>query len=189
MVERPQPSPVTIEVSGLGAIDALEPLWLTLFDHHRAVGPGPFIDRSDSWPARRRLYAQVLAEPDAFVAVARRVEEPVGYALVAVHEGPDDTWPTGDRFAEVETLAVVPAERGQGIGTRLLDTVDDRLEQLGIATLFIAVMEGNDDAMRFYRRRGFRPSITKLMRLGAIPPDQQERGGSSTDDEPTPHTS
>jgi ribosomal protein S18 acetylase RimI-like enzyme len=168
---------VVIAVGGSEWIDSLEPLWLTLFDHHVSVGPGPFIDRGDSWQHRRRFYTQVLAEPDAFVVVALREERAVGYALVAMHQGPDDPWPTGDRYAEVETLAVVPKERGQGIGTQLLDEVDRRLQDLGVMALFIGVMVGNDDALRFYERRGLTPAITKLMRLDPIHLDEAKGGG------------
>ncbi|HVQ18109.1 MAG TPA: GNAT family N-acetyltransferase [Actinomycetes bacterium] len=156
---------VTLTFGGAELVDALEPLWLTLFDHHRTVGPGPFIDREDSWAARRRLYHALLSDPDAFVFLAQRREAAIGYALVGMHEGPDDTWPTGSRYAEVETLAVVEGERGQGVGSMLLDAVDVRLRELGVTALFIGVMVGNDDALRFYERRGLVPAITKLMRL------------------------
>lgn len=177
MSESPGEQALEIAVGGSEWIDSLEPLWLTLFDHHAAVGPGPFIDRGDSWLPRRRLYAEVLTQPDAFVVVALRGEQPVGYALVAMHQGPDDTWPTGDRFAEVETLAVLPMERGRGIGTQLLDEVDNRLRTLSVTALFIGVMQGNDDALRFYERRGLTPAITKLMRLGATNLDEAKGGG------------
>ena len=160
---------LTISFAGTETIDSLESLWLSLFDHHRRVGPGPFIDRRDSWPARRRLYHQVLADPDAFVVLAHRSESLVGYALVALHEGPDDTWPTGDRMAEVETLVVAEPERGHGIGTLLLDAVDARLAELHIDSLFIGVMAGNDDALGFYKSRGLTPSIIKLMRVSRLP--------------------
>lgn len=163
------PDDVSLELGRGELLDELEPLWLSLFRHHAAVGPGPFIAEGESWLHRRRFYDGVLAHPDSFVLVARRGGRAVGYALVAVHEGADDTWPTGETHAEVETLAVLPDERGQGLGTRLLDAVDDRLRRLGITTLFIAVMAGNDDALRFYQRRGLYPVITKLMRLDPAP--------------------
>jgi len=149
-------------------LDELEPLWLSMFDHHVEVGAAglPVIERSRSWGHRRALYLQLLAEPDTFVLVARRGGRAVGYALVHVHEGADDTWPTGDRIGEVESLAVLPEERGGGIGTLLLDTADEHLARLGIHDLLISVLAGNDDALRFYRRRGLRPVATRLLRLG-----------------------
>lgn len=157
---------VSLEMGRHELLDEVEPLWLSLFRHHREVGPGPFIAEDQSWPHRRRFYEEVLQHPQSFVVVARRSGRPVGYAVVALHQGADDTWPTGDPFAEVETLTVLPDERGEGLGTRLLDVVDDRLSQLGVTTLFIAVMAGNDGAQRFYERRGLYPVITKLMRVG-----------------------
>jgi ribosomal protein S18 acetylase RimI-like enzyme len=162
---------VDVVIGGAEWIDALEPLWLSLFDHHRSVGPGPFIPRDESWAIRRRLYEKLLTVPDAFVVIARLADELVGYAMVAIHEERDDTWPTGDTFAEVETLAILPEGRGQGLGTLMLDIVDRRLEELDIHSLFVGVMDGNDDAMRFYRRRGLVPSVTMLMRLGPPRPD------------------
>lgn len=91
----------------------------------------------------------------------------MGYALVAVRSGPDDTWVSGSQLAELEKLSVAPSERGHGIGTRLLDAVDAELERLGIGDLFIAALVGNDDAIRLYERRGLRPVMTYLARFAA----------------------
>ena len=53
MTENPRAQSVEILIGGSEWIDSLEPLWLSLFDHHKDVGPGPFVDRTDSWPRRR----------------------------------------------------------------------------------------------------------------------------------------
>jgi ribosomal protein S18 acetylase RimI-like enzyme len=49
----------------------------------------------------------------------------------------------------------------------LLDAVDARLAELGIGDVFIAVLTGNADALRFYERRGLRPVMTHLARFAA----------------------
>jgi ribosomal protein S18 acetylase RimI-like enzyme len=98
--------------------------------------------------------------------LARRDGAAAGYALVRVHEGADDTWATGDRIAELESIAVLPAERRRGLGTLLLDAVDARLADLGIADVVVAVLVGNDAAESLYRRRGWVPAMTKMIRLG-----------------------
>jgi ribosomal protein S18 acetylase RimI-like enzyme len=94
------------------------------------------------------------------------VDEPIGYALVEVMEGPEDTWVSGDRLAELQTFAVAPAWRGRGIGTLLLDRVDAELAKLDIRDVLVAVLEGNSNARRLYERRGFRPVMTTLARFG-----------------------
>lgn len=109
--------------------------------------------------------------------VARRDGVAVGYALVHLHEGPDDTWPTGARIGEVESLAVVPAERGGGVGTLLLDAADARLAQLGVEDILLAVVVGNAGAEALYRRRGMVPAMTKMIRLRGRPAQGRSPAG------------
>jgi ribosomal protein S18 acetylase RimI-like enzyme len=162
---------VEFTIHGLEVIDELEPLWLSLFDWHASIGHAdlPLIDRADSWPRRRALYEEVLVTPDAFVVVARRGGRAVGYALAQFHHGPDDTWPTSDRIGEIESLALLPDERGAGLGTELLDVAEDELSARGATTVAIAVMVGNDDAQHFYAARGMVPTTIRMLRLGPRP--------------------
>jgi ribosomal protein S18 acetylase RimI-like enzyme len=152
-------------------LDEVEPLWLSLFDHHLSTGAAglPVIRRSESWKRRRALYEQLLRGQDTFIVVARRGAAAVGYALAHVHVGADDTWNTGDRIGEVESLAVLPLERGGGLGTLLLDCAEAVLERLGARDVMIGVVAGNDAAQRFYERRGMAPAIVKLLRVGPKP--------------------
>ncbi len=90
----------------------------------------------------------------------------------AVHDRGDlagtwiaDTWQTGDRVGEIETLAVAPAYRGQGIGTRLLDGLTRELAAAGVTDLVLGALPGNTDAIRLYERHGFRPAWTYLARF------------------------
>jgi len=78
-----------------------------------------------------------------------------------------DTWVTGDRIAEIETLLVLPDERGAGVGAALLDRVDAELDRRGIDDAVVAAVAGNDVAMQLYERRGFAPAFTYLTRFAA----------------------
>jgi ribosomal protein S18 acetylase RimI-like enzyme len=150
-----------------GRIDALRPLWLELHHHHRAVSPLDLVgDDELSWQRRRAMYLRLLEE-DAFAYLAELDGAPVGYAFVRLHEGPDDTFPLGEWYAEVLTLAVAAPHRDQGLGGRLLDAVDAELDRRGVESVAIAVMTGNDDALRFYERRGLRAGEVYLYRFGS----------------------
>jgi ribosomal protein S18 acetylase RimI-like enzyme len=164
---------VAITRAGAEALDRLRPLWLELHHHHQAVGGpalGPYVDDDDSWTACRATYAGLLAR-DGFVLLAERGDDLVGYALVAVLPATetilDDTWRTGERIAEIETVCVAPSERGAGIGSALLDRADHELEAAGIADVLIGAVAANTDAIRLYERRGFRPAWLYLTRLAA----------------------
>jgi GNAT superfamily N-acetyltransferase len=74
-----------------------------------------------------------------------------------------------DRIGEVESLAVLPPERGRGLGTLLLDCAEAVLDRLGAQDVMIGVLAGNNDALRFYERRGMAPAIVKLLRIGPKP--------------------
>jgi ribosomal protein S18 acetylase RimI-like enzyme len=161
----------TISRAGSEALDRLAPLWLELHHHHQAVGGpalGPYVDDATSWAARRELYAGFFAA-GGFAVLAERDGELVGYGLVAVFDPADrelpDTWVTGPRAAEIETLSVARGVRGQGIGSALLDRIDSELAAEGIDDVLIAAFATNADAIRLYERRGFRPASLHLIRL------------------------
>jgi N-acetyltransferase len=137
----------------------LEPLWNALQAHHSEITPdlGPHTPKremTDAWPIRRSKYERWLDDPDAFFVVAELGGEPVGYAFVTVGP-PYASWQTGERLAELETLSVLPEQRGKGVGATLIDATWERLAELSVEDMQITTTVTNVDAQRFYERRGF----------------------------------
>jgi len=54
----------------------------------------------------------------------------------------------------------------------LLDGAEAILEHRGVQDIVIGVLAGNDDASRFYERRGMVPAVIKMMRIGPKPAGQ-----------------
>ncbi|MET7536706.1 GNAT family N-acetyltransferase [Streptomyces sp. NPDC005349] len=159
---------ITVRKGGAEFIDRLAPLWLALHAHHQSVQPGfTYFPDGSSWELRRECYRRWILDEGSFVLLAERDGQPVGYAFVQIEEGPDDTWVTGDRIAELQTLSVLPVERGHGIGTLLLDLVDAELDRMGVADLIIGTLAANTGAQRLYERRGLRPVLVYYARFGA----------------------
>jgi ribosomal protein S18 acetylase RimI-like enzyme len=138
----------------------LEPLWRAFYDHHIDVTPHlgdrvrPF---HEAWESRRATETRWLdSEPGSFVLAARQRDRYLGYAFVRVRSsaGFAASWRFSDPLAELATLAVMPAYRGRGVGSELMDAVEARLQERGIADLIIGVIATNIDAMGFYERRG-----------------------------------
>jgi GNAT superfamily N-acetyltransferase len=162
---------IVIRKAGAESFERLEPLWLSLHAHHQTVMPGyAYHPDERSWEIRLACYHEWIVSEGSFVMLAERDGETIGYAFVHVKDGPDDTWVTGNRMAEVETLSVAPEERGRGVGTLLLDAVDAELETLGISDLFIGTLAANSGAQELYERRGLRPVLVYLARMSASPP-------------------
>jgi ribosomal protein S18 acetylase RimI-like enzyme len=149
---------VEIVRAGAARIPDLQPLWESLSQHHAQIAPelrvlGEVRPAAESWAVRRGLYEDWLKGPDAFVLIAEVEATPVGYAVVHIR-GPEETWATGDRVAQLETLAVLPGHRGQGIGSALVDRLHSELRSEGVRQLVVSVIASNADAVRFYERLG-----------------------------------
>jgi ribosomal protein S18 acetylase RimI-like enzyme len=149
-------------------LDLLRDLWLALHRHHREIGSRPLVDDDESsWKRRQATYLAWLSEGSGLILGAERDDVLVGYVTVHLHDGPDDTFPLGKRWAEIYSLSVAPDARGGGIGRRLLDAVDERLAEIGIVDTAVAAMVENGSARALYERRGFLAREIVLYRFGS----------------------
>lgn len=160
-----------IGVGGPADLDALEPLWVAV--HHRHVESmpelAPYVTDAETWRVRRTLYARVLADPDTLLLLASSGNELIGYGLAHVMAVEDswipDTWVTGPRIGEIESLSVSPDFRGSGVGSELLRRLEEHLGAVGAADIVLGALAGNDDALRLYERRGYRPTWLYLSKF------------------------
>jgi ribosomal protein S18 acetylase RimI-like enzyme len=76
-----------------------------------------------------------------------------------------DTWETGSRIGEIESLSVLPQYRGSGLGSELLSRLEEHLNTIGVKDLILGALPGNTDAIRLYERRGYQPTWLYLSRL------------------------
>lgn len=159
-----------IAAAGRERVDDLRPLFLALHDYHRSVSALPLTEPdARAWAERRATYERHFDEDRALLHVADGRAQAVGYAFTILHDGTDDTFCLAPRYAELYTLTVAPPSRGAGVGSRLLDAVEASMEAIGVRSLLVAAMAGNQDAIRFYRRRGLVPGELLLYRLDARP--------------------
>lgn len=164
-------SQVEFRRGSLADLPLLEPLWVSVHHHHAELMPGlaPYVDDRQTWAVRSQLYAELLAKPGTVLLLASADGAVIGYGLAHVSPASGtwvaDTWQTGDRVGEIESLAVQPGYRGQGIGSRLLTALTAELATAGVRDLVLGVLPGNDAAIRLYQRQGFRPTWTYLSRF------------------------
>ena len=165
--------PVQITRGSADDIDSLEPLWIAVHHAHQAAMPelAPYVDDEESWREHRPLYVSLFTQPDTFLFLAHVDGELVGYALGCVAPAAEgwaaDTWRIGDRIGELESLSVLPDHRSEGIGSALLDAVDEEFAKLGVDDVVIGALPGNTGALKLYERRGFKPTWIYLSRFAA----------------------
>jgi ribosomal protein S18 acetylase RimI-like enzyme len=161
----------SVRPGSIADLDLLAPLWVAVHHQHIASMPelAPYVDDEETWSKRRELYVELLAKPDTILLVAKVGDDAIGYGLAHVMEVDEtwiaDTWRTGRRIGEIETVSVLPAYRGGGLGTHLLDELERQLAAAGIDDLILGVLPDNTDAIRLYERRGYRSTWLYLSRL------------------------
>jgi ribosomal protein S18 acetylase RimI-like enzyme len=160
-----------LRTGGAEDLDLVEPLWSAVHHRHAETMPelAPYVSDDDTWRVRRTLYEELLAKPDTLLLVADADDAAVGYGLAHVLPVDDtwipDTWATGSRIGEIESLSVLPQYRGSGLGSELLRRLEDHLTAQGVEDLILGVLAGNHDAIRLYERRGYRPTWLYLSRF------------------------
>lgn len=134
----------------------LEPLYLELARHHNEAsahfkGSYPSVSVED----QIRECAEDIASGKSSVAVAEQDGGIVAFCKVDI---------VGYR-GYLEELVVKPECRGQGIGSKLMDWADGVFLEHGVCQVELLVVVGNEDARRFYERRGFLPSALEMKRV------------------------
>ncbi len=163
-MSEPGQSAITLRYAdSVEEIDAVEPLWNALQEHHVRITPEldprtPGREFADAWRMRRSKYVRWLEDPATFFVIAEDEGSPIGYAFVTVGPG-YASWQTGDRAGVLETLSVLPDHRGCGVGAALIEAAWERLAELGIDDMAITTTKTNVDAHRFYERLGFSQSF------------------------------
>lgn len=96
-----------------------------------------------SWTPQRVLRA--VARRDTTVVVARRDADLDGFAIMQL----------GEESAHLSLLAVSPAHRRRGLGTRLIDWLAATAIEAGVFRIDLELRELNAGARAFYERCGF----------------------------------
>ncbi|WP_052960232.1 GNAT family N-acetyltransferase [Mycobacterium sp. EPa45] len=164
-------APWQVRTGSADDLEILGPLWLAVHHRHAESMPElqPYVSDAESWRVRRTLYEELLEKPDTLLLVAGVDDRPIGYGLAHVLATEEtwvaDTWATGRRVGEIESLSVLPEFRGSGLGTQLLTTLEEHLRRAGVDDLILGALSGNRDALRLYERLGYRPTWLYLSKF------------------------
>jgi len=121
--------------------------------------------RDQGWPAGHAVEwcAEMMNAPTALVLAAVDGENVVGH-LIGHLMPSSDMW-TGAR-AELVSMYVDPANRGAGVGSRLVNAFVAWAKDSGAARLTVTAYAANEAALALYRKHGFAPlSITSTVDL------------------------
>jgi ribosomal protein S18 acetylase RimI-like enzyme len=90
----------------------------------------PYVSDDETW---RVMYEELLAKADTLLLLAFVGDTAVGYGQAHVLPVDEtwipDTWVTGPRIGEIESLSVLPHYRGSGRGSVLLNRLSSTYTQ------------------------------------------------------------
>ena len=81
----------------------------------------------------------------------------LGYCFCVIEEVKDNPVLCDTKSLYIDDLCVDEACRGQGIATKLYDHVCNYARSIGCKSITLNVWCGNNNAMKFYERRGMKP--------------------------------
>ncbi|MFB6304129.1 MAG: GNAT family N-acetyltransferase [Haloferacaceae archaeon] len=144
--------PVDVRPPEPDEVETVAELWVALAADQRAHGSHLLPDANRA--AVRETLARLLVVGGLRVAVPEGTAEPVGFVSFALDAG---RYEQDCRRGAVRNLYVRPDHRGCGVGGRLLDAAERALADEGADVVALEAMAANDDARRFYERRGYAP--------------------------------
>ncbi len=117
----------------------------------------------EDYPAVRTLWESMevgvrLGRSDTPDEIAKKASRDPDLFLVAEVDGQIVGSVIGGfdgRRGMIYHLAVAAPFRGQGVASQLMNEVESRLRAKGCLKCYLLVMDGNDNAMRYYEKRGW----------------------------------
>jgi len=101
-------------------------------------------------------YSDEISRPDSFVITTTDSDVLVGFLVARIVPGTTEA-PDADLY----NIAVDPAAKRQGIGSRLLATLVEQLVKKSVGNVWLEVRESNAEAIAFYERHGFTAEVTR----------------------------
>ena len=131
-------------------IDEIEPLWRELNSHHHEKSKN-FKEHFSSFTFAERS-KKLLAVDELVIFAARKNSELVGYCIASSNNG------TG----EIDSLYIKPQFRGASLGKLLTESAMLWLSGLNCSQISVSVVDGNEEAIPFYEKFGFKKRFDVL---------------------------
>jgi diamine N-acetyltransferase len=153
---------ITTRPAKLAEAPSLETLFEALDEHHRLALPHIFhtptaARREQSWLEKR------VAGPDSAILVAEGVDgQIIGLVVLVTRAIEASTVRDARRIVEIDELVVAAEARHLGVGSRLIQAAKNWAQARDISDLEVCAWSFNLEAIGFYKRVGFQPTVTRF---------------------------
>ena len=125
-----------------------------------------FVDEVPTWGLVARTEDQIKQLDTQLIWVAEEENKILGYAICLPRENDGSCiFKNDDKILELDEIYLVPEARGKGIGSQLLQTINDYARKAGYTKLFVySSVKDLDPVTRFYRGSGFKTWAVQLFK-------------------------
>jgi diamine N-acetyltransferase len=157
LVKNKRGTPKIKQVTGNETLlDQIEPLWNQLIKHMQQTSTN-FQDYYETitFEKRKCCLLNKKGKGEIHIAIAENEisKKIVGYCISSVNEA---------KIGEIDSLLVTKTFRGLGIGSDLVADAIDWMNQKGAVKKIVEVGQGNEQALGFYAKFGFKTRKTIL---------------------------
>jgi len=107
---------------------------------------------------------EALAKEDWHAYVAFVDDIPAGFVLFFVRDYKENPYRYSYRGVHVDQICVLQEFQGGGVGSFLMDAVERFAQDNGVEQLELTYWERNSQATRFYRKKGFEPQVSFVVK-------------------------
>jgi GNAT superfamily N-acetyltransferase len=159
------PGDVTVRQGGMADLDgAVAEQYTLIWDVQRETPVFTGLE-PPSWELWRPEWEKTLEDPSVSLFVAERGGRAVGHSLLYP---PDPRFGTPEDAVWLGSSAVLPDERGSGVGLALTAHTLDWARGQGFGSVVTDWRVTNLLSSRFWPARGFRPAFHRLVRIAGI---------------------
>ncbi len=140
-----------IEIEEITDLEAawpeVAPLLLALHEHHTPITG---IEMLDEWEERQRSH--IATGEDALILIARTGDRAIGFVNAQISHNPGIL---REHFGFIHNMYVDAELRGEGLGRRLLNAIEDWCRSRNVGELRLNVVVANVVGVAVWRATGF----------------------------------
>lgn len=146
-------------------LEALSRLYAEFHEFHVCGVPDRLLRSDSSRIAELHAAIQkIIDNKDAVILVAEVDGRLVGLGEVYIREDPPNPLKVQHRYGHLQSMIVTEAYRGRGIGTKILEAVEQWAKERSAAEVRLDTWEFKEGPLGFYEKRGYNTLRRTLVR-------------------------
>lgn len=108
--------------------------------------------------------SKIIDDEQARIFVAEKDGILLGYIILFIKESEGTSTRYESKTCYIDDIGVLPAYQGEGVATALFEHAENFAREEGCSSITLNAYEGNDPAMKFYKKMGMKVLYREFMK-------------------------